>query len=89
MQGCPVFDMSFLYYNWMSERSFYRKQKTMDDRDALRTAVYEKLEEEPQPKRLCSEGIIGSYPDTDDQYSDSSAIGPQTREQIEQVYKED
>ena len=50
----------------------------------MRAAIYAKLDdEEPQPKRLCSEGIIGSYPNTDDQYPDSA--GPQTREQIEQV----
>ncbi|XP_028417917.1 pre-mRNA-splicing factor cwf2-like [Dendronephthya gigantea] len=60
-----------------------RKQKTEDDRDAVRAAIYEKLDdEEPQPKRLRSEGIIGSYPNTDDQYPDSA--GPQTKEQYEQ-----
>jgi hypothetical protein len=51
----------------------------------VRAAIYAKLDdEEPQPKRLRSEGIIGAYPNTDDQYPDS--VGPQTREQIEQVY---
>ena len=51
----------------------------------MRAAIYAKLDdEEPQPKRLCSEGIIGSYPNTDDQYPDSA--GPQTREQFEQVF---